>query len=50
VTLGVVPRSSDPEGLPEAASAYKEIESVTAASACLVRPTKRLTPLGVVKG
>ena len=34
----------------EAAFAYKDIESVMAASASLVRPTKRLTPLGVVKG
>jgi hypothetical protein len=28
----------------------KDIETVVAASAALVRPTKRLTPLGVVKG
>ena len=34
----------------EAAFAYKDIETVMAASATLVRPTKRLTPLGVVKG
>ena len=34
----------------EAAFAYKDIESVMAASASLVRPIKRLTPLGVVKG
>ena len=34
----------------EAAFAYKDIEAVMAASASLVRPTKRLTPLGVVKG
>jgi len=34
----------------EAAFAYKDIESVMAASADLIRPTKRLTPLGVVKG
>jgi len=34
----------------EAAFAYKDIESVMAASTSLVRPTKRLTPLGVVKG
>jgi len=34
----------------EAAFAYKDIESVMAASACLVRPTRRLTPLGVFKG
>lgn len=49
--LGVVLRSSDPKGVAEeAAFAYKDIESVMAASASLVRPTKRLTPLGVVKG
>jgi len=34
----------------EAAFAYKDIETVMAASAMLVRPTKRLTPIGVVKG
>jgi tRNA-splicing ligase RtcB (3'-phosphate/5'-hydroxy nucleic acid ligase) len=51
VVLGVVLRSSDPKGVAEeAAFAYKDIESVMAASASLVRPTKRLTPLGVVKG
>jgi len=50
-TLGVVLRSSEPRGVAEeAAFAYKDIESVMAASASLVRPTKRLTPLGVVKG
>jgi len=50
-TLGVVLRSSDPKGVAEeAAFAYKDIEAVMAASASLVRPTKRLTPLGVVKG
>ena len=49
--LGVVLRSSEPKGVAEeAAFAYKDIESVMAASASLVRPTKRLTPLGVVKG
>ena len=49
--LGVVLRSSDPKGVAEEAGfAYKDIESVMAASASLVRPTKRLTPLGVVKG
>ena len=49
--LGVVLRSSDPKGVAEeAAFAYKDIESVMAASASLVRPTKRLTPRGVVKG
>ena len=34
----------------EAAFAYKDIESVMAASADLVRPTVKLRPLGVVKG
>ena len=34
----------------ESAFAYKDIEVVMAASADLVRPVKRLTPLGVVKG
>ena len=49
--LGVVLRSSEPKGVAEeAAFAYKDIESVMAASATLVRATKRLTPLGVVKG
>jgi tRNA-splicing ligase RtcB len=49
--LGVFLRSSEPKGVAEeAAFAYKDIESVVAASASLVRPTKRLTPLGVVKG
>lgn len=49
--LGVVLRSSEPKGVAEeAAFAYKDIESVMAASTSLVRPTKRLTPLGVVKG
>jgi tRNA-splicing ligase RtcB (3'-phosphate/5'-hydroxy nucleic acid ligase) len=49
--LGVVLRSSEPKGVAEeAAFAYKDIESVMAASASLVRATKRLTPLGVVKG
>jgi tRNA-splicing ligase RtcB (3'-phosphate/5'-hydroxy nucleic acid ligase) len=50
-SLGVALRSSDPKAVAEeAAFAYKDIESVMAASASLVRPTKRLTPLGVVKG
>jgi tRNA-splicing ligase RtcB (3'-phosphate/5'-hydroxy nucleic acid ligase) len=50
-TLGVVLRSSEPRSVAEeAAFAYKDIESVMAASASLVKPTKRLTPLGVVKG
>ena len=34
----------------EAPSAYKDIEDVMARSADLVKPVKRLTPLGVVKG
>jgi tRNA-splicing ligase RtcB len=34
----------------EAGFAYKDIEAVMAASADLVRPVRRLTPLGVVKG
>jgi tRNA-splicing ligase RtcB len=34
----------------EAAFAYKDIESVMALSADLVRPSTRLRPLGVVKG
>jgi tRNA-splicing ligase RtcB len=34
----------------ESSFAYKDIEAVMAASADLVQPTKRLTPLGVVKG
>jgi tRNA-splicing ligase RtcB len=40
------PRSS----AEEAAFAYKDIELVMAASADLVRPVRRLVPLGVVKG
>jgi tRNA-splicing ligase RtcB len=49
--LGVTLHSGDPKTVAEeAAFAYKDIESVMAASASLVRPTKRLTPLGVVKG
>jgi tRNA-splicing ligase RtcB len=40
------PRSS----AEEAAFAYKDIEAVMAASADLVRPVRRLLPLGVVKG
>jgi tRNA-splicing ligase RtcB len=34
----------------EAAFAYKDIEAVMGASADVVRPVRRLTPLGVVKG
>jgi tRNA-splicing ligase RtcB len=49
--LGVVLLSGEPATVAEEASfAYKDIETVMAASASLVRPTKRLTPLGVVKG
>jgi tRNA-splicing ligase RtcB len=49
--LGVALHSGDPATVAEeAAFAYKDIETVMAASADLVRPTKRLTPLGVVKG
>ncbi|MEW5992480.1 MAG: RtcB family protein [Chloroflexota bacterium] len=49
--LGVVLRSSEPRDVAEeAAFAYKDIDAVMAASMSLVRPTKRLTPLGVVKG
>jgi tRNA-splicing ligase RtcB len=49
--IGVVLRSSEPKGVAEeAAFAYKDIDSVMAASASLVRPTRRLTPIGVVKG
>jgi tRNA-splicing ligase RtcB len=49
--LGVALHSGDPKTVAEeAAFAYKDIDSVMAASTSLVRPTKRLTPLGVVKG
>lgn len=49
--LGVALHSSEPRGVAEeAAFAYKDIESVMAASTSLVRPVRRLTPLGVVKG
>ncbi len=49
--LGVSLLSGDPKGVAEeAASAYKDIEVVMAASTSLVRPVRRLTPLGVVKG
>ena len=34
----------------EAAFAYRDIETVMAASASLARPVRRMTPLGVVKG
>jgi tRNA-splicing ligase RtcB (3'-phosphate/5'-hydroxy nucleic acid ligase) len=50
-SLGVALHSGDPKTVAEeAAYAYKDIEAVMAASTSLVRPTKRLTPLGVVKG
>jgi tRNA-splicing ligase RtcB (3'-phosphate/5'-hydroxy nucleic acid ligase) len=50
-SLGVALHSGDPKTVAEeAAFAYKDIEAVMAASASLVRPLKRLTPLGVVKG
>ncbi len=49
--LGVMLHSGDPKtAAEEAPSAYKDIESVMAASTDLIRPTRRLTPLGVVKG
>jgi tRNA-splicing ligase RtcB len=49
--LGVLIHSGDPRtAAEEAPFAYKDIETVMAASADLIRPTKRLTPLGVVKG
>lgn len=49
--LGVPLLSGDPKtAAEEAPFAYKDIESVMAQSADLVRPIKRLTPLGVVKG
>jgi tRNA-splicing ligase RtcB len=49
--LGVLLYSGEPKtAAEEAPFAYKDIETVMAASADLVRPLKRLTPLGVVKG
>lgn len=49
--LGVALHSGDPKTVAEeAAFAYKDIDAVMAASASLVKPVKRLTPLGVVKG
>lgn len=49
--LGVALHSGDPRTVAEeAAFAYKDIELVMAASADLARPTRRLAPLGVVKG
>ena len=49
--LGVALHSGDPATVAEEAPfAYKDIESVMAASTSLVRATQRLSPLGVVKG
>jgi tRNA-splicing ligase RtcB len=49
--LGVALHSGDPRTVAEeAAFAYKDIDRVMGYSATLARPTKRLTPLGVVKG
>jgi tRNA-splicing ligase RtcB len=49
--LGVELHSSSPRDVAEeAAFAYKDIEAVMEASADLIRPIARLTPLGVVKG
>jgi RNA-splicing ligase RtcB len=46
-----LPECVPPKGLAEeAAFAYKDAEAAMAASASLVRPIKRLTTLGVVKG
>jgi RNA-splicing ligase RtcB len=48
--LGVALLSGDPKTVAEeAAFAYKDIEAVMAASGSLVRPVRRLPPLGVVK-
>jgi RNA-splicing ligase RtcB len=49
--LGVTLLSSDPKTVAEeVAVAYKDIEAVMADLATFVRPVRRLTPLGVVKG
>ncbi len=49
--LGIELHSGDPRSAAEEApSAYKDIEAVMAHSADLVRPIRRLTPLGVLKG
>jgi tRNA-splicing ligase RtcB len=49
--LGVELHSSSPRDVAEeAAFAYKDIDAVMEASADLIRPIARLTPLGVVKG
>lgn len=48
---GIVLRSSQPRSVAEEAPfAYKDIDAIMAASAALVRPTRRLTPVGVLKG
>jgi RNA-splicing ligase RtcB len=48
---GRIAASGDPKTVAEeAAFAYKDIEAVMAASTSLVRPIRRLTPLGVLKG
>lgn len=48
---GVILVTPDPSKVTDESSfAYKDIEDVMAASADLIRPTRRLTPLGVVKG
>jgi tRNA-splicing ligase RtcB (3'-phosphate/5'-hydroxy nucleic acid ligase) len=49
--LGIELLCSSPRDVAEeAAYAYKDIDEVMAASADLIRPVTRLTPLGVVKG
>jgi tRNA-splicing ligase RtcB len=49
--LGIALHCSAPKDVAEeAAFAYKDIDEVMAASADLIRPVTRLTPLGVVKG
>jgi tRNA-splicing ligase RtcB len=49
--LGVRLVAGDPRDVAEeAAFAYKDVDRVMALSADLVRPVRRLTPLGVVKG
>lgn len=48
---GVVLVTPDPAKVTDESSfAYKDIEEVMAASADLIKPLRRLTPLGVVKG
>lgn len=49
--LGVALVTPDPDhSMEEAPAAYKDIEDVMTRSADLVKPVKRLTPLGVIKG